>query len=131
MAVILIHFFEFLQRHDGNKPALSRLADLSITDMRAYLAARQNQNIQAESRSRAVSAIKRFFHYLDQRGVTVSDALSSLHLPKRVLPLPKALSETEAIETLAQIAEIARTPWQGKRDYALFLLLYGAGFALG
>ena len=127
----LIHFFEFLTRHDGKIPALTRLAELTIGDLRSYLAARQQQNIQAESRSRAISAIRRFFHYLDQRGIAVSDCLDSLHLPKRAVPLPKALSENEAIETLAHIAEIARTPWQGKRDYALFLLLYGAGLRLG
>ncbi|MDI9348464.1 MAG: tyrosine recombinase XerC [Candidatus Symbiobacter sp.] len=127
----LAKFFTFLQQHDGDKPDLSRLSHLSLNDVRSYLAARQAQNIQAESRSRAVSALRRFAHHLDQRGVAVSDAFTLVRLPKRALSLPKALSEHEAAETLAQIADHPASPWQGKRDYALFLLLYGAGLRLG
>jgi integrase/recombinase XerC len=44
--------------------------------------------------------------------------------------VPKALSEAEAAAALAGAAQMARRPWEGKRDTAILTLLYGCGLRI-
>ena len=45
--------------------------------------------------------------------------------------LPRPISPDEAVALASDVADSAREPWQGARDFALLLLLYGAGLRIG
>lgn len=126
----LAGFLGFLTGHLGREPALSDLATLGQTDLRAWLASQAATGTTNATRARHLSAVRSFFDYLARhRGVT-NPAASLLGRPKIRAPAPRALSPAEATELVDQIgAEHADPRWQA-RDTALFTLLYGAGLRI-
>ena len=88
----LKEFFTFLLEHLGKEVDLQDLESLKITDFRAFLAWRAEQKISKASIARGVSALKNFFRFLMQEGLTqvalvthagvIANALACFGLPK-------------------------------------------------
>ncbi len=127
----LLGFLGFVAQHRATRPGLATLAELGLADFRAYLAYRQTAGIARSSAARHLSALRTFYRWLDQRGILHNPAVSALRTPRVPKTLPRALTETEAAESLDAIADLAIAPWMGKRDLALLMLLYGCGLRLG
>jgi integrase/recombinase XerC len=127
----LAAFLEFLTVHLGRLPDLAALGELAAADFRAALAARMADGLKRSSSARFMSVVRGFFRFLDRRGYLHNAALAAVRAPKRAAHVPKALSESDASETLATAPTLARTTWQQKRDLALLTLLYGSGLRLG
>lgn len=121
---------EFLSNHLGRAPGLNDLGDLSLTDFRAYLARRASGGAGAASRARGLSGIRNFFRHLDRRGVLHNPALAGLSSPKLPRTVPKPLAVADAAAVLETAAEMSDSDWIGKRDKALFTLLYGCGLRI-
>ncbi len=120
----------FLTRHLGGEPDLAALGALRAADIRAWLAALANDKLVAASRAQHLSAARGFFHYLDRRhGLDVS-AIRLVATARTHPPLPRALTEGQALEVVGQIGEIADHPALQARDVALFSLLYGSGLRI-
>jgi integrase/recombinase XerC len=127
----LAAFLAFLARHQGTLPSLASLKRLGRADLRAYLADRGRRGLQASSTARALSVLRGFFRFLARRGVVENAAVLALRNPKLPKPVPKALTDVEAIDVIEGVADLARQPWIAKRDVALVTLLYGCGLRLG
>lgn len=127
----LAQFLDFLREHLGATPNLAALATLTPADFRAFLAARASAHIRRSSSARGLSVLRNFFRFLDRRGLAQNAALAAVRTPKLPKSLPKALSVEEAQDALKLAPALARKPWEGKRDLAIFLLLYGGGLRLG
>ncbi len=127
----LAAFLEFLTVHLGRLPDLAALGDLAAADFRAALAARLADGLTHSSTARFMSVVRGFFRFLDRRGYLHNAALAAVRAPKRAAHVPKAMSVSDAAETLATAPTMARAPWQQKRDLALLMLLYGCGLRLG
>ena len=127
----LAAFLTFLARHQGALPSLASLKRLGRSDLRAYLADRGRRGLQASSTARALSVLRGFFRFLARRGVVENAAVLALRNPKLPKPVPKALTDVEAIDAIEGVADLARQPWIAKRDVALVTLLYGCGLRLG
>lgn len=127
----LAAFLAFLARHRGEPPSLASLRRLDRADLRAYLADRGRRGLQASSTARALSVLRGFFRFLARRGVVENAAVLALGNPKLPKPVPKALTDAEAIDAIEGVADLARQPWIAKRDLALLTLLYGCGLRLG
>lgn len=54
-----------------------------------------------------------------------------LRTPRLPHGIPKALAEDEACDAIAAIEDADTAPWVGKRDRAMFTLLYGCGLRIG
>jgi integrase/recombinase XerC len=123
-------FIGFLARHLGAPVRLADLAGATLADFRAWLARRATDGAAASSRTRAVSALRSFFRWLDRQGVLHNPALGQLTTPK----LPRAIPKPLAVDDAASLLEAAETfveePWIGLRDRALFTLLYGGGLRI-
>lgn len=126
----LAAFLDFLVVHRGTLPGLAELDALSPADFRAYLAARSGNALQRSSIARALSVLRGFFRFLDRRGLVRNAALAAVRTPKLPRSVPKALSAEDADAVLAD-AQRAPERWIGKRDAAIFFLLYGCGLRLG
>lgn len=124
-------FFWFLNRHLGEAPCLKTLAELSRGDFRAWMAARQNDGIEARSQARSLSAIRSLFRFLAKNGLATNGVLSTLRSPKLPRSVPKPLNVGEALEAVEAVAELQEEDWIGKRDAAILLLLYGCGLRIG
>lgn len=91
--------------------------------LRAFLVDLLKRN-QKSSVARKLSAVKRFFHFLMQRGVITVDPTVGITTPKREQQLPVHLSVDDVFRLLA--APAPRTP-AGLRDRALLEVTYSCG----
>ncbi len=123
-------FLDFLTSHLGRRPSLNDLGDLSLTDFRAYLARRATGGAGAASRARGLSGIRNFFRHLDRGGIVHNPAVAGLSGPKLPRTVPKPLTAEDATAVLETAAELSDSDWIGKRDTALFTLLYGCGLRI-
>jgi integrase/recombinase XerC len=123
-------FLSFLAPHTGGEVTMATLKDLRAADIRAFFAARRNDEIGARSLARELSAIKSFFGYLEREGVLAGEALATIRTPKQPRSLPKALTVDEARSTITAVDGVEETPWIAARDMAVISLLYGAGLRI-
>ena len=123
-------FLVFVAGHLGRPPGLNDLGDLALGDFRAYLAGRARSGAGAASRARGLSGIRNFFRHLDRAGILHNPAIAGLSGPKPPRGVPKALTAEDAAAVLETAAEISDRDWVGRRDRALFTLLYGCGLRI-
>lgn len=126
----LAHFLRFIADYRGGQIRLSRLADFTLTDFRAWMAQMANENIGAASRARALAGLRNFFKWLDRTGRLHNPAIELLRAPKTPKRLPRPLSEDNAQEVVALAKNVPQAEWVGLRDQALFTLLYAAGLRI-
>ena len=123
-------FVAFLSRHTGGLVTEATLKDLRAADIRAFLAARRNDDLGSRSLARALSALKSFFGFMEREGVLTTEALNTVRTPKQARSLPKALTVLEAKATITATAELEDVPWIAARDMAVLSLCYGAGLRI-
>jgi len=100
------------------------------TDIRAFLAAKRADKVSARSLARKLSSIKGFYRWLSEKyGIDATIVLSA-KAPKFQPNLPRAVSETNAVDMLEQVAGNSREPWIAARDLAVLTLLYGCGMRI-
>jgi len=123
-------FFAFANRHSGGEVTFTQLAGWSLRDFRSWLAARHGEGLSAASTARAVSVVRGFFRYLEKHEVIENSAIFHLRTPKLPKSLPKALAETQALESLTHIGAHHKEAWAQARDAALLTLIYGCGLRI-
>jgi integrase/recombinase XerC len=123
-------FCTFLALHTGGAVSLATLREMRAADVRAFMARRREDGVEARSLARSLSAIKSFLRYLEREGVVSTEALNTLRTPKAKRSLPKALTVDEAKRTLATAGEAEERPWVAARDVAVLSLCYGAGLRI-
>lgn len=74
---------------------------------------------------RKLSSIKMFFRFLQREGVVAENPASRVKPPKREKPLARSMSVDQAHRFFASNADM------GKRDRAIFELLYSSGLRVG
>ena len=117
----------FLEQHRGEAVTQAMLATLEEADLRAFLTSRRMDGIGNLSAARELSAVRGFLRF-----VGGEDARPPrLKGPRVKRGLPRPISPDEALALAADIAETAREGWIGARDWAVLLLLYGAGLRIG
>ena len=126
----LAAFLDFLTPHLGGLPDLAALDALRAADFRAFLACRVHPGISHSSLARAMSTLRNFFRFLDRNGLVHNAAIAAVRTPRPPPPLPRPLSEDEALDVINAAGESNRKTWIGRRDTALFTLLYGCGLRI-
>ena len=112
----------FLQGHWGETIDRTALARVTTADLRAFLAARREEGIGNASAARELSAVRGFLDYLTGKGTT-----PRLKGPRVAKGVPRPISPDEVIALAEDVSEEPDDPWIGARDFAVLLLLYGAG----
>ncbi len=117
---------QFLSVHLGRAPDEKYLTALPPTDLRAYLAHRRTEGIGNVSTARELSAVRAFLRFAggDQATIPV------LRGPRIKRGVPRPISPDDVIALGEDVAENAREPWIAARDWAVLLLLYGAGLRI-
>lgn len=117
-------FLEWLA--DTGPGGRAALVDLSASDLRAYLAARRADGIGNASAARELSALRTFLRFVGGEEARVP----VLRGPRVKPGVPRPVAPDDVVELAGEVADGAREPWIGARDWALLLLLYGAGLRI-
>lgn len=117
----------FLEEHLGGAVTPATLTALEQADLRAFLAVRRVGGIGNLSAARELSAVRGFLSFIGGEDAQIP----RLKGPRVKRGLPRPISPDEAVALAQDIAETARLPWMGARDWAVLLLLYGAGLRIG
>ena len=123
-------FFDFAAEHLGKVPETADLAKLEVRDFRAYLSQRAARHIDKSSLARELSTLKNFFKWLARYDILRNPALSVIRTPRRAKVLPKALEVNDTFNVIDEAQNLASNSWQGRRDTAIFTLLYGCGLRI-
>jgi len=121
-----LRLLRFLGQHWGELPDARRLATVTAADLRAYLAHRRGQGLGNASAARELSAVRGFLAF-----AAGSEATPRLKGPRVKKGVPRPVSPQEAVALAEDVAEAATEPWLAARDWAVLLLLYGAGLRIG
>jgi integrase/recombinase XerC len=123
-------FLGFLSNHHGGSAGVRQLADITQSDMRAWLAWERAAGLGSRSLARKLSSIKSFARWLAEREGFDISAILATRAPRFSRKLPRPLS-TEAARDVLDIAALqTRDDWTGLRDTAVLTLLYGCGLRI-
>jgi integrase/recombinase XerC len=120
---------DFLELHLGGAVGQAGLLALTPADLRAFLAARRGEGLGNASAARELSAVRGFLGFVagaagDQRAVPLVKG------PKRKRNVPRPVAPDDVVGLAEEAGAAASEPWIGARDFAILLLLYGAGLRI-
>lgn len=113
----------FLSDHQGGVPDL---ASVNAADLRAYLAHRRADGLTNASAARELSAVRGFMVFAGG-----AESVPKLKGPRVQRGVPRPISPDEAVALAGDVADQSNEPWISARDWAILLLLYGAGLRIG
>ncbi len=94
--------------------------------LRDYLSARRADGLCNASAARELSAVRAFIHFTGGQ-----DSMPRIRGPKVKRGIPRPISPAEAIALAEDVAAQGRQAWVSARDWAILMLLYGAGLRIG
>ncbi|HEX4693333.1 tyrosine recombinase XerC [Sphingomonas sp.] len=121
-----VRLIAFLSEHWGEAIDGPALGKVSAADLRAYLALRRGQGLGNSSAARELSAIRTFLKWSGG-----DDASPRIKGPRVKKGVPRPISPADAVALAEEVADDAAEPWIGARDWAVLMLLYGAGLRIG
>lgn len=120
-------FCAFLTHHRGGAVDARMLKSLTPNDLRSYLADRRAEGLGNASAARELSALRGFLRFIGGSNASVPQ----MRGPRVKKGLPRPVAPAEALQLAQDVEDNAREGWVGARDFALLLLLYGAGLRIG
>lgn len=124
------NFLSFITEHSGQPQGLGALAQISISDMRAWMASERSTGLGARSLARKLSAVKNFYGWLSEREGFEPTVVLSIRAPKFTAKLPRPLATNAARDMLANVEFQSEKSWVGARDTAVITILYGCGLRI-
>ncbi len=123
-------FLSFMTIHKGAAQGLTPLAQVSLTDMRSWMADARGRDIGPRSLARKLSAVKSFYRWLSEREGFEPTAVLATRAPRFQSKLPRPLSPDAARDVIETLDYQSDTPWVSARDQAVITVLYGCGLRI-
>ncbi len=123
-------FLTFLSAHRGGPQGRGALSQVSLAEMRAWMAHERGRGTAARSLARSLSAVKSFYRWLSDRDGFDATRVLSIRSPRYRRKLPRPLAPEAAGAVIATAESQARDSWIGARDAAVVTLLYGCGLRI-
>jgi len=123
-------FLSFMTRHKGAPQGLLALSQITVSDMRSWMAAMRHDGLSARSLARKLSSVKNFYQWLAKREGFDPTAVLSTRSPKFAAKLPRPLAQDAAQDVLDTLEAQAQEDWVAARDLAVATLLYGCGLRI-
>ena len=122
-------YLGFMGQHRGGPMGRAALGEVTLAELRAWMAAERARGLSARSLARSLSAVRAFYRWLDAAEGIDCPALQVLRAPKRSARLPRPVPADGArmlLETVSADAE----PWIAARDQAALTLIWGSGLRI-
>jgi integrase/recombinase XerC len=100
------------------------------TVFRGWIASMAGRNLARTTIARRVSALRGFLRFASRKNLLDVPDLSWLRAPRPPRTVPKSLSVEDAQALLAAIFARRGNDWIKARDFAVLMLLYGAGLRI-
>ena len=104
-----------------------KLKDVSVQNLLYYIIKRKEKGCSELTIAKDISGLRAFGDYLERKGMWTENVALGLDKPKAARNLPKVLS-VEQIDAL--LDSIDKSTLSGKRDDALFELVYSCGLRI-
>ena len=122
-------FVAFMAVHLDTTLGTDALGALTVSDMRAWMAARRGEGLSSRSLARALSAVRTFFAWLEESHGVHVPAVRAVRMPKMPVRLPRPVAVQDAHRVI-QASGHHQTEWVALRDVAVLTLLWGAGLRI-
>lgn len=122
-------FLGFMGGHHGGPMGRAALGEVSIAELRAWMAAERGRGLSAGSLGRALSAVRAFYRWLEAAEGIDCAALGVIRTPKRPVRLPRPVPE-EGARAILRAVSAGAEPWIAARDQAALTLIWGAGLRI-
>ncbi len=122
-------YLGFLGDHLGGPVGAQKLAEVSLADLRAWMATRRDAGLTARSLARELSAVRSFHTWLAEAEGLDCPAIQLVRAPKVPPRLPRPVDPTAA-RALITAVEDHPEPWIAARDAAALTLIWGAGLRI-
>lgn len=100
------------------------LSEVDRTQLEGFFAHLTGSGRSVRSQARLLSAVRKYFRYVQRKGLRDDDPTAQMMMPKQVQSLPETLSEQDVADLLnAPLTEQS----VGLRDKAMLELLYASG----
>ncbi len=119
----------FFINYFAEKQTVSSIENKTVHEFRNFLSRRLNR-VSKTSLSREMSSVRSFYKWLERNKIIKNSAISIVSSPKKDKSVPKALDVEETFLVLDEAAKKAKSKWQGLRDKAICMLLYGSGLRI-
>ena len=126
----VLGFLGFITLHKGEAQGLGALSQITLSDMRSWMASERGRGVGARSLARSLSAVKTFYRWLSEREGFEPTAVLSTRAPKFHKKLPRPLAPEAATQLLETVADQPQEDWIAARDQAVITLLYGCGLRI-
>jgi integrase/recombinase XerD len=103
---------------------MQRITDVTREHILVFLTELHRAGLSARSRARKISCIRGFFRFLVERGQLAEDPSELIEAPRIPKRVPQYL---EPGEVEALLSSTDRTTLEGRRDHAMFELVYASG----
>ena len=123
-------FLRFLSKHLGNPPTVAELGELTVADMRGFLADRRRADASARTLARGLAGIRSLLRFLEREEGISAAALRVLRTPRQPKTLPKPIDANRALAMSEPGEQLSATPWIAARDAAVLSLIYGSGLRI-
>ncbi len=124
----------FLAEHFGRDISADDFTRLSLTDLRAFMAARRADGTASRSLNRSLSALRHFAGFLTENGIKASTAFSTINPPSGKAGLPRPVASQDVLKlielALSSPPSNPSRAWMQQRDAALLTLIYGTGLRI-
>jgi integrase/recombinase XerC len=122
------NFVKFITTTSGKKFDENTLVNLTHRDFRNWLLGRQNYS--PKSNARALSSVRSFFKFLEEKYKIFNEIVFKIKAPKLQKSLPRNVSENNVLKILDCIKYYRKNDWEVKRDMALLTLIYCCGLRI-
>jgi integrase/recombinase XerC len=122
-------FLGFMAGHTGGPMGRAALGEIGLSDLRAWMASRRRDGLSARSLARELSAVRGFYHWLDQAEGVDCPAIHNIQAPKTSARLPRPVAAEDAKRLIAASGHHSE-PWIAARDTAALTLIWGAGLRI-
>lgn len=129
-ATDLAMFFCFLNGHLGKILSLDAIREISVQDIRGWLATLKNKDYKISSYARYVASLRNFFSYLHRFENITNNSAANIRLKRRARSLPKALDLADTKLAINESSNVSKDAWVQLRDRALMMLIYGCGLRI-